>query len=80
MFKKFTFEKKLGIDSTKKEFKGIKISTLSFLVALAGILISLYVLEPLGTFIFYIGGLGVVVGIIMTISEGIKRMSKNEKI
>lgn len=38
MFEKFTFEKKLGIDSNEKKYGGLKVGTVSLLIAFAGVL------------------------------------------
>jgi len=78
MFNKFTFEKKLGIDSTKEKYKGIKISVVSLLVGVMGAIITLYLSKPLGMFIFYLGFVGVCVGILYGFYLGIKAFVKSE--
>lgn len=39
MFEKFTFEKKLGIDSSENKWRGLKVMTASFLLAMFGALL-----------------------------------------
>jgi len=78
MFNKFTFEKKLGIDSTKEKYKGIKISVISLLAGIVGAIIALYISKPLGAFIFYVGFVGVCVGILYGFYLGIKAFVKSE--
>ncbi len=63
MFDKFTFEKKLGIDSSEKKWIGLKVMTVSFLVAMFGGLIAFIGLGMLGYWIVVIGVLGGFVGI-----------------
>ena len=62
MLEKFTFEKKLGIDSSEKKYIGLKIATVSFLVAFTGMLIvSLGSREP-GYWVVVVGISGGFVG------------------
>ena len=65
MFDKFTFEKKLGIDSSEKKYIGMKIATVSFLVALFGALIAFLGLGKIGYWIVVVGVLGGGVGILL---------------
>jgi len=65
MFEKFTFEKKLGIDSSEKKYIGLKVATISFLVALSGILVAFLGLVKHGYWIVVIGVLGGFVGMFL---------------
>jgi hypothetical protein len=65
MFEKFTFEKKLGIDSSQKKYIGLKIATVSFLVALSGALVAFLGLGKIGYWIVVVGILGGFVGIFL---------------
>jgi hypothetical protein len=63
MFEKFTFEKKLGIDSREKKWVGLKIATVSGLVALSGGLVAFLGLGKIGYWIVVVGVLGGFVGL-----------------
>lgn len=63
MLEEITFEKKLGIDSSEKKWVGLKIMTVSFLVAICGGLIAFLGLGKLGYWVVVVGVLGGFVGI-----------------
>ena len=63
MFEKFTFEKKLGIDSSEKKYIGLKVMTVSGLVAFAGAIVAFLGLGKVGYWIVVVGVLGAFVGI-----------------
>lgn len=63
MLEKITFEKKLGIDSKDKKWRGLKIMTVSFLVAAAGAILTVLGLGKLGYWVVVVGVLGGFVGI-----------------
>jgi hypothetical protein len=65
MLEKFTFEKKLGVDSSEKKWIGLKIMTVSFLVAMLGALIAVLGLGKVGYWVVVFGVLGGVVGIFL---------------
>jgi hypothetical protein len=65
MFEKITFEKKLGIDSSEKKYLGLKIATVSFLVALSGGLIAFLGLGKIGYWVVVVGVLGGFIGIFL---------------
>jgi len=58
MFEKITFEKKLSIDSSENKYIGLKIATVSFLVALSGGLIAFLGLGKVGYWVVVVGVLG----------------------
>ena len=65
MLEKFTFEKKLGIDSSEKKWIGLKIGTVSGIIAFCGALVAWVGLGKLGYWIVAAGILGGVVGLIL---------------
>ena len=65
MFEKITFEKKLGIDSSEKKYIGMKIGTVSFLVALLGGLVAFLGLGKVGYWIVVLGVVGGFVGMFL---------------
>ena len=65
MLEKITFEKKLGIDSSEKKYIGLKVATVSFLVAFTGGLTAFLGLGKIGYWVVVVGVLGGFVGIIL---------------
>jgi len=65
MFDKFTFEKKLGIDSSERKWVGLKIGTVSGLVAFSGGLVAFLGLGKIGYWIVVAGLLGGLVGMFL---------------
>ena len=65
MLEKITFEKKLGIDSNDKKWRGLKIMTVSFLVALGGGIVAFIGLGKLGYWVVVSGVLGGFIGMAM---------------
>lgn len=65
MFENFTFEKKLGIDSSEKKYHGLKIGTLSLLIAFVGVLCVALGAVSFGRFLIVVSFLGMCVGMIM---------------
>ena len=65
MLEKFTFEKKLGVDSSEKKWIGLKIMTVSFLVAMLGALFAVLGLGKVGYWVVVFGVLGGGVGIFL---------------
>ena len=65
MLEKITFEKNLGIDSSHKKWRGLKIMTVSFLVALSGGVLAFLGLGKIGYWVVVVGVLGGFVGITM---------------
>ena len=63
MFEKFTFEKKLGIDSSEKKYIGLKVATVSGLVAFSGGLIAFIGPGKVGYWIVVAGVVGGIVGL-----------------
>ncbi len=55
MFKKITFEKKLGIDSTDKKWRGLKICTVSFFMAFFGFVLVFLSLREIGYWVLVVG-------------------------
>jgi len=65
MFDKYTFEKKLGIDSSEKKWLGLKIATVSGLVAFSGGLVAFLGLGKIGYWILVAGVIGGFVGMFL---------------
>ena len=65
MLEIITFEKKLGIDSSHKKWRGLKIMTVSFLVACTGAILTLLGLGKVGYWVVVLGVLGGFVGIVL---------------
>lgn len=68
MFENFTFEKKLGIDSSEKKYYGLKVCTLSLLVAFVGILCVVLGAVSLGRILIVVSFLGMCVGMVVHFS------------
>ena len=65
MLEKFTFEKKLGIDSSEKKWIGLKIATVSGLVAFSGVFAAFLGLGIIAYWIVVVGVLGGFVGLFL---------------
>ena len=65
MLEKFTFEKKLGIDSSEKKWIGLKIATVSGLVAFSGGFAAFLGLGIFAYWIVVVGVLGGFVGLFL---------------
>ena len=65
MFEKITFEKNLGIDSSEKKWLGMKMATVSFLVALSGGLVAFSGLGKIGYWMVVVGVSGGCIGIFL---------------
>ncbi|WP_147275222.1 hypothetical protein [Thioalbus denitrificans] len=65
MFKKFTFEKKLGVDSREPKWRGLKIVTVSGLLAFLGGAFAAVGFGGLGYWLVLLGVAGVGIGMIM---------------
>ena len=65
MLEKFTFEKKLGIDSSEKKWIGLKIATVSGLVAFSGGFAAFLGLGIIAYWIVVVGVLGGFVGLLL---------------
>lgn len=55
MLEKFTFEKKLGIDSSDKKWRGSKVMTVSFLLVLFGALLFFFGFVEIGRLVVISG-------------------------
>jgi len=64
VLEKITFEKKLGIDSSEKKYQGLKISTVSFFVVLAGALFSLTEFKVIKNILLFAGAAGFISGMV----------------
>lgn len=65
MLEKITFEKKLGIDSSEKKWRGLKVMTVSFLVAMFGALLAFLGVYEVGRLVVITGITGGFVGMAM---------------
>jgi len=65
MFENFTFEKKLGIDSSERKYYGLKVGTLSLLVAFVGVLCVVLGAVSLGRILIVVSFLGMCVGMVV---------------
>ena len=65
MLEKITFEKKLGIDSSDKKWRGLKIMTVAFLVAAAGALLAFIGWGKVGYWVVIVGVLCAFIGIVL---------------
>ena len=65
MLEKFTFEKKLGIDSSEKKWIGLKIATVSGFVAFSGGFAAFLGLGIIAYWIVVVGVLGGFVGLFL---------------
>jgi len=65
MFEKFTFEKKLGTDSSVKKWIGLKIATVSGLVAFTGAIVAFLGLGKVAYWIVVGGVVGGFVGVFL---------------
>ena len=76
MLEKITFEKKLGIDSSDKKWRGLKIMSVSFLVALSGGVLTILGLGKVGYWVVVIGVLGGFVGLAVHLYAVFNQVSK----
>jgi len=65
MLEKLTFEKKLGIDSSEKKWRGLKVMTVFFLLAMLGALLVFLGLVEVGRVVVFCGIAGGFVGMAM---------------
>ena len=76
MSEKFTFEKKLGIDSSEKKYQGLKVITIAFLVAMSGALIAFLGAIDFGRAVIIVGTLGGFVGMLMHFTAMLRQEKK----
>ena len=62
-----TFEKHLGIDSSNNKWLGLKLSTISVLIAFVGGLISFLEFDQLGYWALVLGVIGTIIGLLLHI-------------
>ena len=70
-------EKKLGIDSSDKKWRGLKLMTVSFLVALGGGILAFIGLGKLGYWVVVAGVLGGFIGMAMHFYAMFSQFSKS---
>jgi len=79
MLNKISFEKKLGIDSSDKKWRGMKVFTVSFLVCATGALLAFFGLGKIGYWVVVCGFFGCAIGMIMHFNAMFSSHAKSKR-